>query len=289
MMLSPGILVSSFEMLEILGRKSISLKEAALAFPRVGVCRSVDVIALIQKMSWIRVGGENCAEITISGKRIIGTPCHEKRLRQAILDFIDIYQPPWIQNATFGRSKVLAFAGAETRQVFVEAGLASGIDTETIAFWDMLAGRARGQKNDYLAAIGRIGERLTIQLEEKRTGRKPKWVSVENNADGYDVLSVVASDNRAQLSIEVKTTKMGYKGHFHITKNEWERAQAALFHCFHLWSLRGDSGEAAHLATLSLDDIAPHVPINAGNGEWESFLLSYETFKDRFIQPNISA
>ena len=127
-------------------------------------------------------------------------------------DYIDVVLPPWVQNASFGRARVLSFAGSEIAQVFVEAGLAHGTDDGVVAFWDELAARARGQKSGRLTAIGRHGERLSLAYEENRTGQKPEWVAIENNADGYDVLSVVGSDNLRQLSIEVKTSTMGLAG-----------------------------------------------------------------------------
>ena len=55
-------------------------------------------------------------------------------LRQALLDYIDVERPPWVQNATFGRSRVLSFAGNAIAQVFVEAGLAHGTTDEVVDF-----------------------------------------------------------------------------------------------------------------------------------------------------------
>ena len=80
---------------------------------------------------------------------------------EPLFDYIDAARPPWIQNASFGRSRVLSFAGSTIAQVFVEANLAHGTDDDVVAFWDALTARARGQKNDRLTEIGRQGERLT--------------------------------------------------------------------------------------------------------------------------------
>jgi hypothetical protein len=91
---------------------------------------------------------------------------------------------PLIQNASFGRKKVIAFAGTQIGQVFVEASLADGDDDGVVAFWDAMAVMARGQKNDRLTAVGRQGERLTLAYEKMRTGREPKWIAIDNNEDG---------------------------------------------------------------------------------------------------------
>ena len=76
-------------------------------------------------------------------------------LRQALLDYMEIERPPWLQNASFGRARVLSFAGSDIAQVFVEADLAHGTDDNVVAFWDAMAAKARGQKIDRLTEIGR--------------------------------------------------------------------------------------------------------------------------------------
>ena len=141
------------------------------------------------------------------------------------------------KNASFGRMKVIAFAGNQIGQVFVEAGLADGTDDDVVAFWDAMAARARGQKNHRLTAIGRQGERLTIDHEEGRTGRKPKWMAIDNNEDGYDVLSIVDTEDPRSLSIEVKSSTMGLSGVFHLSRNESDRAEETENHSFHLWDM----------------------------------------------------
>lgn len=204
---------------------------------------------------------------------------YEARVRRALLDYIDVVRPPWIQNATFGRNRVITFAGSDIAQVFVEAGLAYGTDKDVVDFWDELAARARGQKGVRLNAVGRAGERLTIELETRRTGRAPKWVSVDSNADGYDVLSVAGPADSRHLSIEVKATTVGAAGSFHLTANEWERAIVSDLYAFHLWDMRA---AIPALAVLSKEDVDPHIPADRGNGRWESVEIPFGAFSERF-------
>jgi len=201
-------------------------------------------------------------------------------LRQALLDYLDAERPPWTQNASFGRARVIAFAGAEIAQVFVEAGLAHGVDDEVVAFWDAMATRARGQKTDRLTAIGRQGERLTIAYEEARTGRKPRWVAIDNSDDGYDVLSVVGVDDSRWLSIEVKTSTMGIAGDFHLTRKEWERAQETDNHLFHLWNIR--SIDEPTMAVVAQREMQIHMPSDCGEGTWEMVEIPFRAFQKRF-------
>lgn len=69
---------------------------------------------------------------------------------------------------------------------------------------------------------------------------------------------------------------MGLAGSMHITRNEWERAMEVENHRFHLWSLK--DGEAAKLATLVPEQLAMHVPINTGSGQWESVEIPFKAF-----------
>ncbi len=280
--LSPGILDSSFQMLGMFSKTGMTLTGFSMSFPRVGVCRTEDVMDFALGVSWMRPGDSGIVELTAGGTRILSIENYESRMKQSVLDYVEEFEPAWVQNATYGRRKVLDFVGADVRQVLVEAGLATGHDRETVRFWDILAAQARGQKGVCLAEIGRRGESLTIAHEAKRTGREPKWVSVDNNVDGYDVLSVVAAYDPAKLSIEVKATTMGPRGSFHVTKNEWERAVFAPSHCFHLWMLRGANDSDSSLAVIGTSEMRAHVPVNSGAGAWSSFELPFSAFADLF-------
>lgn len=286
--LSPGILDSSFQMLGMFDRAAMTLRDFSMSFPRVGVCRTEDVMEFALGVSWMRPGNSGVVELTAGGRRILLLDNHGSRMKQSVLDYVEEFEPAWVQNATYGRRKVLDFVGSDVRQVLVEAGLATGHDGETVRFWDRLAAQARGQKDISLAEIGRRGESLTVIREKTRTGREPKWVSVDNNADGYDVLSVVAADNPAKLSIEVKATTLGARGSFHVTRNEWGRAAEAQFHCFHLWMLAGDNDSDSSLAVIAPDEMRPHVPVNSGKGEWTSFEVPFDAFRSVFADPKVS-
>ena len=229
-------------------------------------------------MRWLVTGEDGLASLSVSGVRLMGIAAHESRLRQAILDLIEIDEPFWLQNSTFGRRRVLDFVNVALAQVFLEAGLVDGVDTNVVAFWDSLAARARGQRDTRLLEIGRRGERLTIAYEEQRTGKKPRWVSIDSNADGYDVLSVVARDDARTMTIEVKATQVGMNAVLHLTRNEWNTAVEARSHSFHLWDM---SRNPARLAVLSPDDIRPHVPLDNGSGEWKSVRVPFHPFEGR--------
>lgn len=277
---SPGIAQGCFDLLEMADRMPLAFAKIPSVFTRLGGLPSGRVVETVQTLNWLRAREDGIAMLTPSGARILGLAGYEPRLRQALLDYIDAVRPPWIQNATFGRGRVLSFAGSEIAQIFVEAGLAHGIEDEVVAFWDAMAARARGQKNIRLMAIGREGERLTMVHEKIRTGRAPKWVAIDSNEDGYDVLSVAGPQDSSQLSIEVKATNIGHSGSFHLTFNEWDRALSFLNYTFHLWDM---SRAVPSLAVLSIEDVEPHVPVNQGAGNWESVEIPFGIFSAKLL------
>jgi Protein NO VEIN, C-terminal len=284
--LSPGLVQACLELLNLRLRQAITFGEIGSSFPTIGRISSERVIEAVQRLDWMRSGAQNVAEITPAGNRILSLKTYEAALRRAILDYIDVERPAWLQNASFGRMRVLAFAGRDVSQVFVEAGLVGGFDSDVVDFWDDLAARARGQRQAQLNRIGRFGERQTILYEENRTGRRPKWVSVDDNEDGYDVLSVVGSADSRPLSIEVKASSIGLRGTFHVTRNEWDRASETEHHVFHLWNLQ--STTAPQLAILLAADVKSHIPCDTGDGRWELVDIPFAAFEHEFRSSSVA-
>jgi hypothetical protein len=280
--LSPGLVSATFELLGILERKPLSFTEVLYSFPKIGVCRTSVLIETVQTLNWAETSAEGTAALTASGGRLKACENNQSQLRQAILDFIDVVNPDWVQNAPFGRAKVVEFAPRGIRQIFHESGLSTSTDDDIVAFWDSLAARARGQSNAWLTEIGREGEKMTLKYEENRTGRAPIWVSLDNNADGYDVRSIVDRKTEATLSIEVKATKMNSGAVFHLSRNEWKTASIRKNYVVHLWRL---SDDPPRLAVVSKSELEQHVPMNQGKGLWESMLVPFDAFSHRFGAP----
>jgi len=278
--LSPGVAQGCFDLLGIASRNELTFPQIRASFSDLGGLPSEKIIDAAQSLKWLRASEEGIATITPTGSRLLTVSGYEPMLRQALLDYIDTERPAWVQNATYGRMKVISFAGTEIAQVFIEAGLAHGIDDATVSFWDAMAAMARGQKSDRLTAIGRLGERLTISHEENRTGRKPKWVGIDNNEDGYDVLSIIDVGDSRSLSIEVKTSTMGSAGSFYLTRNEWERSQEAENHVFHLWDIRANCQPS--LAVISPLEMQAHIPTDVGSGNWNSAKIPFAAFCANF-------
>lgn len=281
---SPGAIVGCLELLDMVGRINSSIGELVTSFPRLGGVKTVTVLQTAQALGWLAVSESGGTTVTRAGSRVLGAGTYELRLRQAILDYIDATRPAWLQTAASGRSRTLQFLDNDVAQVFAEAGLSDGTEGDVVNYWDFLAARARGQKNIRLTEIGRQGERLSMEYELRRTGKHPRWVAVDCNLDGYDILSVVDRDDHAQLSIEVKASIRGDAGSFHLTANEWSRAQNTKNHLFHLWDL---SANSKRLAIVSAEGVCPHVPENQGHGTWEHAEIPFSAFSDKFFEQGI--
>lgn len=275
--LSPGLLTGSFELLRLARLTQLLLTEIPGSFSKLGGMATNEVLNVVQTLNWIEATSSGVVELTIAGQRVADLADHRTRMRTAILDYIEVVRPSWLQFAPFGRSRVVSFAGSTVEQVLDEAGLVFGTDEATVAFWDALAARARGLRDHRLTAIGRLGERASLEYEQSRTGLEPKWVALENNADGYDLLSVVDGSNHRSLSVEVKTTSLESGGFFHITRNEWNWATSCNDHVFHLWRTK-DIPAAKPTFVVSASSMRVHVPLEQGIGTWESVMIPFDAF-----------
>jgi len=279
--LSPGIAQGCHELLLLIKKHQQPPPQLLQAFAHFSSIPSVKIFSTAQALDWVRVDEQGIVVPTVAGDRLLSHFSYASLLRQMLLDYIDIERPSWLQNAISGRAKVLAFAGAEIGQVFVEADLADAITDDVVSFWDSIAARARGQRDASLMQVGRQGERLSLAFEEYRTRRKARWVSIESNEDGYDILSVVDKEDFRKLSIEVKATKIGLNGAFFLTVNEWERAQEAPQHQFHLWDL---SAAVTRLCIVSAPQMEVHVSCNRGQGDWQSLRVPFLAFREHFCE-----
>lgn len=275
---SPGIVDGCFILIDKVGKAPMPLASIVPAFPKLGSVRSELVLGASQEMGWVVANESGEAKLTVLGARILEQSDARARFRRALLDYVERENPSWVEQASFGRNKVVTFAPGAIRQIIDECGLTTGFDDETVAFWDLLSAMARGQRDDAFTRIGREGERLTLKHEEKRTGVKPKWVAVDSSSKGYDVLSVASREDLSKCTIEVKASRLGLGGRFHLTRNEWG-ARRGKNHLFHLWDL---TTSPPRLAVITPEQMNQHMPLNAGSGEWESVEVPMGVFGPAF-------
>lgn len=276
--LSPGVAHGCFELLRLLNQTSMTVATAR-TLGKLGVVSAKRVTDCSMLLGWTEVNDAGLLAPTLRGQTVSALPRTEERLREALRDLASATNPPWVQNARYGRRRVLQYAPPEIVQLCQEAGLADASTPDVVAFWDALAAQARGLHDVRLNEIGRTGERLTLRYEEIRTGREPKWVALDSNEDGYDVLSSLNAESRTPMCIEVKASQLGVKGSFYLTRHEWETAESLLHYCVHLWDL---SFTTPRLAVISLEAVAQHLPKDQGSGRWDIACVPFHAFTDHF-------
>ncbi len=278
--LSPGLAQASFDMLRLIGEQPLVVSDLVEGIRRIGGIACSNVLEFTQSVGWVALNDGGRVQATNFGCRVLKLGDYPPMLRQTLLDYASAAGPPWLQSATFGRARVLAFAHSSIVQVLAEAEVTRGSTEEVVKFWDALASIAHGKRSDRQVEIGRLGERLTIAHEQERTGTAPRWVSIDNNEDGYDVLSVVDRASTVPLPIEVKASVVGLRGLLIITRNEWEIATEAPNHQFHLWDL--STIDAPRLAKVPSAEMLRHVPNECGQGVWKTAAIPFSAFMEKF-------
>lgn len=279
-MLSPGVAYGCFELLDMIDGSPMPLS-AARGLGKLGVVSARRVADCALSLGWAEIDERGELIPTARGQAVRALPLTESRLRKALLDVVEATDPPWVQNARFGRRRFLKYAPPEISQLCAEAGLANGADEDAVAFWDTLAARARGLHDVQLNEIGREGERLTLRYEESRTQSVPRWIALDSNEDGYDVLSQMAPDDSRRLCIEVKASRQGMYGAFFLTRHEWNTAQTLLNFKMHLWDV---SESIPRLAVIDVDAVLTHLPSDGGEGQWDTARVPFAAFQGQFMR-----
>lgn len=188
------------------------------------------------------------------------------------------HQPAWSKTMRIGRKRFVRELNTNDQDVFVAAGLMKDPpSTDVVNWWDDVTGHARLISDLEKMKQARAAELLTIKHERMRLKsegieREIKWLGLDDNFAGYDVLSYEKSGHGTinNRMIEVKsTTNSPLK--FWVTRNEWNQAEKADdAYLFHIWDMAKDP---PNLYVRSVADVAPHIPSDNGKGEWISAII----------------
>src|SRR5665811_314841 len=102
MRLSPGLVQGCFDLLVITSSNALTFPEISSAFAKIGNLPSGQVIETAQNLRWLEANENGDAILTSTGSKLLALDSYEARLRQTLLDYIDVAAPVWVQNATFG-------------------------------------------------------------------------------------------------------------------------------------------------------------------------------------------
>ena len=193
---------------------------------------------------------------------------------ESLLLFVSQYivdaEPWWLRHVPYGREKVKSMLGGDQLQCFREAGLFDETpDSTVIEWWDELAAQVRsGQEADRVTR-SRLAERMSLEYEAARlqklgVRRTPKWVALEDNTLGYDILSYDRVESGLQNRlIEVKSTVSDI---VIMTRGEWNNAVTSPDRTvFHVWQFPD-----LELHEFSVAALATSIPTDSGNGEWRT-------------------
>ena len=191
------------------------------------------------------------------------------------------YRPDWLRLMRQGRTRFLDKLNPDANDVFRAAGLLSDpIPSEIVSWWDAISGHARQVSDRSKVEQGRAAEMLTLEHERRELAesgieREPKWLGLDDNFAGYDVLSYrKCGSSITNQMIEVKST-IASPMRFVVTRNEWyaaKRAQNA--YIFHIWNMDANPPK---LHKRTVQEITPHIPSNNGNGNWETAIIRMVT------------
>ncbi|MCR5713536.1 MAG: DUF3883 domain-containing protein [Bacteroidales bacterium] len=202
--------------------------------------------------------------------------------RTALYDYISICRPAWANIIPNGRKEVYLFMTNDEKRCFNEAALMESTDDDTVEWWDKVASLFRDMSQEVLEDIGREGERKALLYEERRTGVKPHWESIDSNCSGYDISSKKELGSDDNILIEVKSSKRPLKNaNMIITRNEWDVASCDYNlgrYFFYLWLL----GSRDQLAILPAEKIKEHVPNDVGCGQWKTLEIPFDLFEKEF-------
>ncbi len=194
--------------------------------------------------------------------------------RSCLLDVIVAHKSGWARMITLGRNRLFSQLERDELQCFRSAGVAELFpDLAMVRWWDELAGQMRRLYDAQKMERAREAEWRTIEHETQRLAKlgiqqKPKWMAIEDNTAGYDVLSFdKGTAGPVNRLIEVKST-IASPLRFYLTRNEWEKARnAQMSYVFHVWNL---SASPPRLFEISAQDISSHIPTDRGSGRWSN-------------------
>jgi hypothetical protein len=280
-----GILYDAQKLMRTVNSSQVTTAELLASFRRLEVADLPLVLKLAQDCQWIELSHTDAIVLSTQGCRIHDMGNSALQLRYQLRDILSFVSPAWAKKIADGRSEALRVMPEAVRQIFSEADLLGEWTDDLVAWWDDIGLAARSRRNERNLRIGRSAERLSIEYEEQRTGRKPKWTCAETNYAGYDLLSVVARDERRPCAIEVKGSSLRLsEARFILSRNEWDVAEENSDYRLHLWLIRNQQQDALRdLRVVTSSQLATHVPTDRGVGEWSTVAIPFAPFWDSIL------
>jgi hypothetical protein len=194
--------------------------------------------------------------------------------RCCLKDLILAQRMGWARVITLGRGRLLRQLERDEQQCFRAALLSEDPPSpDVVEWWDALSGHMRRENDRKRMDRAREAEWFTLQREIQRLADQgillqPRWVAIDDNTAGYDILSYdQAHPSPRNRLIEVKST-IASPLRFYITRNEWEQAlkYGDAYH-FHIWDL---AANPPRLFERTVAEVLPHIPEDQAKGKWST-------------------
>lgn len=193
-------------------------------------------------------------------------------IRRVLSILIREYKFDWSYLFPLGREAIKNSLSRNEYQVFRNGELFQDVPSfEVVLWWDEIANEFRTSNLDNTY---REFERKSLELERQYLTREkcpfePTWVALNDNSLGFDIRSFRSVDGEWQpLAVEVKSSVSSHLK-FYISKNEVNLAiRMGRNYSLHYWS-----SEALLPRILNSNQIQENLPIEQGNGKWESILI----------------
>lgn len=284
MSFSVGILYSTQEFLKFIDETPVKTNEFVDIFKKFEATSPTLILEVAENSNWIQSGLNSEIKVTERGQEVLSKTDMKEALRVQLKHLINDIKPAWSYLIHRGRKEALQYFPVEVKQCFKEAGLIHSYSEEVVKWWDTLAAIARDKQEGVQLETGRLGESLSLAYEFKRTGSKPIWQAVDSNFSGFDILSRISETDATPLRIEVKASKVDSSLFtFFLSRNEWDVAERNLNHVFHFWKLSPEP----ELYIFNKNDIAAHIPINQGEGLWESVKIEVNIKGLKILNKNL--
>lgn len=255
------------------------LRNHMLRRPEIPICRLIEIVGNTEPNI---ASYDLDAAISLHDLVPIDTPETGVLFYRVCLKAVLVKElPTWAKLMTLGRGRFIKRLSSEeyrdVRSLFRQARLLDEPPTDgDVEWWDSVQAHVRRQGDEAAMRRARASEQLSIEYERSRLKKlgiehEPKWMAIEDNTAGYDVLSYnPGMFGPLNKLIEVKST-MASPLRFFLTRNEWEQAiKFDKAYVFHVWDMQK---QPAVLYEKTVEQIAPHIPKDNQKGQWKTVLI----------------
>jgi hypothetical protein len=244
-----------------------------------------EVLNLSLQCNWIKIEGDiyKLQERGIVLNELYNRKKINHARRAQLYDLVKILRPEWAAYLNRGRTESVTYVASNIKDILKQLKLYNENDSDyddgAIIWWDKIAGSFYSSINEKKTETGRIGEKITVHYEQKRTNNKPKWMSLKSDSLGYDILSVISKQDTSNYCIEVKTSRYGNIFKFSINEHKLMCQKNLKNYGLYFWRLY--SVDKAELTVLKKDDIINQFPKNSKTAKWEICEFNIDNFPNK--------